>query len=403
MNNNYCVLPWIHIAADTDGSVKPCCIFKGHIKKEDGTNYNLGNDKIEDFFNTSDYISIRENMINNVQTPGCEQCYKIENFGKESKRVLMNRRFADMRPTEILTDAEIQFFDLRFGNLCNLKCRSCQPINSSQLDKQVQDHPELQKFYPYFGYAQTEWYETETFKHNIDSNLKHIKLIYLAGGEPTLIDRTYKFLEDCIKLGYNEKISLIVVSNVTYENDTFTDLIKKFKNVIYYASIDGYKEVQEYLRYPSKWDHIDRNISKLVTNNTDNVSIRFTPTIQITNLSNIVDLFEYGEQFNREHKKSIIQFFVNQLESPSYLNLINLPLDYKKQCWDKINEWVQTKCQYQPETFYDTLKAVEGKCLEDVDYKYNLTQFFEFNDLLDKVQNKKLIDINPDLYKLKYK
>lgn len=401
MNNSFCVLPWLSITVDPDGSVKPCCVYDGHIQKKDGTKYNLGYDKIEDFFNSSDYLLIREKMLNGEEVSGCKQCTQIESYGKESKRVLMNRRFKEsLHQTENFIKPEIQFFDLRFGNLCNLKCRSCMPGNSTQLDKQVQDNPELTKFYPYFGFNITDWYETDIFDHNLNSNVEYLKLVYVAGGEPSLIEKNYKLLQYWIDKGYNKDISLIIVSNATHDNDLFFDLISQFKNVIYYASIDGFKEVQEYLRYPSQWDRIDKNLKKLVAKNAENISIRITPTIQITNLYSITDLFEYCEQINRENDRCAIQIFVNQLENPSFLNLVYLPIEYKKQCWNKIQQWVESKCKYQPQQFHDMLKAVEGKCSKDIDYKEKLKEFFEFNTLLDNCQKYKLFDVNPSLYKL---
>ena len=35
-----------------------------------------------------------------------------------------------------ITD-KIKYFDLRFGNLCNLSCRSCNPTASSQIAKEI--------------------------------------------------------------------------------------------------------------------------------------------------------------------------------------------------------------------------------------------------------------------------
>ena len=34
MNKTFCILPFVHIAADPDGSIKPCCTSFDKIKKE---------------------------------------------------------------------------------------------------------------------------------------------------------------------------------------------------------------------------------------------------------------------------------------------------------------------------------------------------------------------------------
>jgi len=172
MSKSFCIMPWNNVSVDPDGSVKPCCISRDYIKKSDGTKFNLGHDKIEDFYNSPDYIEIRQKMLSGETVPGCSQCTQIESYGKESKRIITNRRFADqLNQTETTVKSDIEYFDLRFGNLCNLKCRSCIPLNSSQLDKQVIEHPKLKKFYHNSNYNINDWYETEIFDSNLFSNL----------------------------------------------------------------------------------------------------------------------------------------------------------------------------------------------------------------------------------------
>ena len=84
-------MPWMNISVDPDGSVKPCCISQQHIKKEDGTAYNLGYDKVEDIVNSPEYVSIRGKMIKGEKIDGCIQCYKVEEYNKtQSKRYLYN-------------------------------------------------------------------------------------------------------------------------------------------------------------------------------------------------------------------------------------------------------------------------------------------------------------------------
>ena len=193
MNKSFCVFPWLNVSADPEGNITPCCISRDTIKKPDGTRYNLGYDKIEDFYNSPDYVEIRRKMLAGETVPGCVQCQQLESYGKESKRIITNRRFSDrLEQTEVIVKPNIEYFDLRFGNLCNLKCRSCMPLNSSQLDKQVLEHPELKKFYDISGYNINDWYETAIFDNKVFSNLENIRLLYITGGEPTLIKKNFE-------------------------------------------------------------------------------------------------------------------------------------------------------------------------------------------------------------------
>jgi hypothetical protein len=127
------------------------------------------------------------------------------------------------------------------------------------------------------------------------------------------------------------------------------------------------------------------------------------PVVQIGNLGNIVDLFEYCENYNRQAGKLVVDIFLNVLENPSYLNLVNLPVEYKIKCWQKIETWVKESCKYQTELFYQQLETVKNKCYTDVDYSKELASFFEFNSIVDNIQQTSLQTVNPELYSLMHK
>ena len=395
---------WNNVSADPAGNIKPCCISRDIIKKPDGTPYNLGRDKIVDFYNSPDYVEIRRKMLAGETVPGCSQCTQIESYGKQSKRIITNRNWPRVTiQTKTVVEPKIEYFDLRFGNLCNLKCRSCMPLNSSQLDNQVKEYPELKQFYRESGFNINDWYETDIFDENLLSNLSHIKFLYITGGEPSLIKKNFELLEKLIATGYSKNISLMVNSNLTNDKTYFFDLLSEFKHTMFLASIDGYGKTQEYLRYPSDWNQIDKNIHKLVNRNADNINLHVSPVVQIGNLNTIIDLFEYCEAFNRNAGKLVIDIFINVLENPSYLNIINLPLDYKIQCWNKIDEWVKTSCKYQNKLFYEQIETIKNKCFTDIDYQKELKTFFEFNQLLDNIQKTDLKTLNPELHSLMHK
>jgi hypothetical protein len=127
------------------------------------------------------------------------------------------------------------------------------------------------------------------------------------------------------------------------------------------------------------------------------------PIIKVGNLDSITELFEYAESFNRDAGKSVVNIYLNILENPKYLNLLYLPLEYKIECWNRIESWVKDKCKYQLPLFHSQLETLKNKCFTEIDYKETLTTFFEFNELLDNVQHTKLVDVNPELYLLRDK
>lgn len=391
----YCVLPWINITVDPDGSIKPCCVSSDTIRKQDGTPYNLGTDTIQDIFNSPDYISIREKMLIGEKVTGCNQCYMHESHGGKSQRLQYNTEFP-YKFTNKVAEVNVKYFDLRLGNLCNLSCRSCSPKNSSQFAKEIKlfQNSGIHKFHNTVEEI-GEWYNTDTFEENIESQLSNIKMIYFTGGEPTIIKKNYEILNSLIEKNVSKNITLKFNSNMTNFNSSFFELIDKFKRVIFLASVDGYGDMQEYLRYPSNWEQVDINIKKLIKKT--NVIIVPTPVVQITNLNKITELFDYFEDFNRQLKYPKILMMPIVLENPKYLDFMYLPKDFKLDCLKKIEDFL-SRCKFQTSLFHNKIGVIRNKCILDSHSIENLSLYKEYNTLLDVNRNQSLEKLNPELY-----
>ncbi len=398
-NKSYCILPWMNISVDPDGYVKPCCVSTQRLP------YNLGHNTLAEIVNSPEMVQLRQDMIDGRLVPGCSECYQQEKYGGRSLRQVhtdtwqfipsVKAKF-DGPTTEIAIGVE--YFDLRFGNMCNLQCRSCTPSNSSQLAKefrqlnipvQVQDNI-------------NDWYQTDTFIENIKSQLDNIKVLYITGGEPTIIEKNFEILEYLIKEGKSQDIILQLNTNLTNIKPRFLDLLSKFKYVILFVSIDGIGSVQEYLRYPSKWTQIDKNLRTLLDLKSDNMIIKPTPVIQNVNLSTIVDLFEYFEGFNRGAGKTVIEIAPIVLNNPKHSDIAYLPLDYKQTHWRAIHAWLDTAIYQTPE-LHTIMNQVKEKCSTLVEYTTELQEFRRQTDIFDNHRSVFLSDINPELYQIVYK
>ncbi len=398
-SKTFCSLPWVNVSVDPDGSVKPCCISNDYITKEDGSKYNLGYDKLEDIYNSRSFIQIREQMLAGEKVQGCTRCYEQEKVSGTSSRLsYMHYAIPDLLTFQ--ENIKIQYFDLRFGNLCNLKCRTCNPTASNQIAKEISEieNKDIGQFWPLQNLDINDWFTTETFRQNIESQIDNVSLLYLTGGEPTLNEENKIFLEKLVKSNRHNKVGIKISTNMTNLNKKFFELLDNFASTVFFASIDGYKEIQEYLRYPSHWDQIDYNVQQVVKNK--KYKLVPTPVIQIGNLNKIVDLFEYFESYNRQAKKLVVKIDPILLEFPEHFNIKYLPLEYKKMCWERIESWYNQKCKYQGPLFKKKLDGIKNKCFEDVDYKLQIQKYKSMNNILDLHRNHHLRDINPELYYL---
>lgn len=393
MDKSFCALPWISIATDTTGNVVPCCVSRQKIRKNE-TNYNLGFDDIHEIYNSKDFVELRRAMLAGELPSGCEECIDCEKYGGISLRQQINSMFTVDDPKEIV-EIKPRYMDVRPGNTCNLRCRSCAPFASSQLAKEVESLRKygISEFHGEYYPPDDIWYNTETFHKNIDFALDTIEEIYLTGGEPSIIQHNIDTLTKLVETGKSKNITISISTNLTNSNYKFFTLLKNFKLVKVYASLDGYRDMQEYLRYPSNWSRIADNltyISKL-----DNVEILVTPVIQITNLNKILDLFKFIKELNETANKKINVFPIN-LENPDYLNMLYLPKAYKVKCYDEIMSWVNT---HQP-GLGSYLDFIGNKANEDVDYQIMLDKFTRYNRLLDTNRGVSLESVNPELVEL---
>ena len=69
---------------NTDGSVKICCAQNEnlHLKKDDGSSFNVANDDIDEVWNSKHMRTIRKKLLNGVQIKECNVCWNAENLKK---------------------------------------------------------------------------------------------------------------------------------------------------------------------------------------------------------------------------------------------------------------------------------------------------------------------------------
>lgn len=416
-NNSCCALPFMHVQSEPDGKIKLCCLAKNYVRDENHKPYNFGSDKIETFFN-SDYMkNIRKDMLNNVQVIDCKGCYDEEAAGGISQRKVYTKEWIEKDPSiqdDILNsenngyyvEPKVKYFDFRFGNMCNLKCRSCGPVNSVQLLKESREiqHPDVKKF---FLYNEREidnindWYQSPMFMENFRNQEQNIRQIYFTGGEPTIIEQNYELLQDLVDSGKASRVSLIFSTNMTNIQERFIKLIEQFERVTFLASCEGYGDVQEYLRFPAKWSVFEKNIKRLAELDPHKTVIMCTPVVQSVNLDKMVDFFYWIETINDSYGYSRVQILPIVLTFPRHLDLEILPLEMKQRSLQKLEEFVEKSPRLRDSIhFMGRMNMIRTKCNNDAFDPEQLKKFRTFTDMLDKHREQSLENVNPELFKL---
>lgn len=347
MNSTYCSLPWTHLASHPDGGVTLCCISDHTNAASRSRNfeplyyYDLNKDKLDNIMNSDFYKKTRLEMLNGIKPKACLRCYQEEDNNVRSKRIEENEKLGfteDMAKAITSVDGTIpvnfKFVELRLGNLCNLKCRTCNPVSSTSWIVPYQKlQQELTFVTNYDRKINSSWTESDEFWTDLFEHSADIQLIYVNGGEPTLVEKHWKYLEELIKRGYNKQITLWYNINMTNLPDKLIDLWKEFKKVQVTCSIDDLYERNDYIRSGSKWSEVVTNLDKIQSYNWIESSV--CQTISWLNVFYVNDFIKYMRQRN-------LHVHMNYVYDPKFLSVQILPTEYKKIILDTckdLNEW----------------------------------------------------------------
>lgn len=428
MSSTFCPLPWIHLATRPDGDIRLCCTSNasgagttdnkvaGLITK-DGNRMNLREHTIDEVWNSDFMKQTRLQMLNGQIPNSCQKCFKEESLGITSKRnwetlVWSERLDLDSIIAKTGDDGSlpvnIPYFDLRLGNVCNLKCVMCSPHDSSSWIKDWKlQSPKYkneilvhdQNWDPTTDYT---WYKKSSFIESMKDQSANIKELYFAGGEPLLIPEHYNILEFMIAEGHAKNCVLRYNSNGTEISEKLLDIWTKFKSVKFNFSIDAYGDKNDYIRYPSKWDLITKNI-QLLDDTPETITVNIACAVQALNICYLDELVEWklSQNFKKinpmSHGAGLIGMHLVYL--PSYLNVRVLPEKIKKMASERIKKFTETIKSHQfnndPYGKQRWLGLVDY--MNDEDWSHKLPAMTEYLEITDQTRETDFRSIFPEL------
>lgn len=329
---NFCLLPFVHKAIDSNGDYKPCCVSDPH-KTETGQVANINFIPLDEFVKTKEIENFKQQFRDNQRSELCSSCWSVDDHGGEShrKRVMtffMNKSWDDgqselykkfdfffnNQATWEDVSAELEKIDVPFdleiepGTTCNFKCHFCGPYASSswQADQKVlygTSEAEVSKFTKMGHWA----LDSELWNSEVMFNSRRF---HFMGGEPMLIDAHFKFLR---KLSEREDAKRIIISYNTNASKlppqyALDGVYNKFKTNRVAFSIDAIGDRFHYQRYPGNWEEAEQNIKTWVTSIPNCIEAKIDPGWSILNLLYMGELFLWADNFKVSNKLSNIQF-----------------------------------------------------------------------------------------------
>lgn len=345
-SKTFCVLPFMHIATNPGGSYRLCCNSNpnnNQIKDENGKPFKIFKHDVEEVWNSEHYKKIRKQFIDGEMPSTCERCYREEDSGIRSPRAGFNEKWwtDDVIVAEDIP-VDIRYIDLRLGNLCNLKCRMCNPWASSIWVKDWNEVVPTAKLAPSdpinddtlaYMKVMTEWPDYKKTELNFQDISHTVEEIYLTGGEPTLAVSQYKLLDYCIENNLAKNIRLKYNTNLTNIPPKMIEYWADFKRVQLNCSIDAVGERDRYIRYPSNWKKVEQNFDAL--SKLPNVNIQIHCTVQALNICVLHELLDFAGSRGLEGD----QVYLNILNHPSCLNIRVLPMELKNMAANSLAEY----------------------------------------------------------------
>ena len=337
-SKTFCIYPWIHLHAYPTGEAYPCC----HAEMKPGVVGNCRTNTLEEIWNDLPMRGLRQSMLSETPHDACTRCYEQEQSGFFSGRKSANKHHGHhvkrVNKTGVdgsVTQFEMTYWDIRFSNLCNLKCRSCGHIFSSQW---YQDQAKLagptwklnNSVLNYAGRTEGDMWS------QLEPHLDYVEQIYFAGGEPLLMEEHYRILQELVQRGRTD-VRLIYNTNFTHtdlKGQSVFEYWKQFDSVAVGASLDGMGAYSEYIRKGTDWAQVEAN-RRLMLEICPEVDFYISPTLSILNAWHLPDFHRSWTQQGLIRAQDLN---VNILQDPLHYRIDIAPAEYKKRIEAKYRE-----------------------------------------------------------------
>ncbi|MGV3579485.1 twitch domain-containing radical SAM protein [Brevundimonas sp.] len=406
-SGTFCAAPWVHFLTTPDGGVLPCCMGKKAILDDEGEGANVRRTDPAAIWNGSDFKRIRQALLDGETLPHCVTCLDYEAMGHTSYRKKFNaeyfgeeggalrKSFLDRvpDPADPVTADKPIFFDIRLGNICNLKCRMCGPNLSSQIEKDKVATAWIDAKHTSIGANVDDWPEAYDLLGQLKDFVVDSIYLELIGGEPTLNQTHITMLEHLVDSGLSSGIDVLMISNLTNINDRIYELLSQFRNVTVQFSVEAVGPVNDYIRSPAKWAVTSK---RLLDTRDRHPKIWFgiSPTFQAYNALDITDLFDWCVANDLPFGTGNILLF------PNWLSVLVLPQEIRTLAAERVRTWMERN-PLEPgaasglEAFISYLLDESKTATEE-----QIREFVVYTNDLDWTRNQSIRDSLPELYEL---
>jgi len=371
MNNTYkkplCMNPFEGLIVEAHGGAKPC---PPYLPKSADIN-------IFNYHTHHEILELQKAHLEDQELPyGCRVCKtNEEKYGSSLRfsKPIKNKDYniGDFNNGSILIST---------SNSCNLKCLPCSYSSFPRLRELIEikilstEHD--------MGHFEISQQNREEVLNLIEKY--NYTTVSILGGEPFYDKVTFNFINDLIQRGWSKNLTLYFTTNATHIDSKKIEKIQNnFKHFEIDCSIDGVSKVNDYLRYPSRWDQILTGINTLRSLN--------QPFNVRTAFSNLA-LLRYPDLILWCLDNNIENIYLCSVDNPEIMNPQRLPIGLsdhlrrKYELLQNLNINDITKMSIQAATGY-------ANNLDETGFSESL-EFFKRHD---QHRGNKLLEVFPEL------
>lgn len=245
-----------------------------------------------------------------------------------------------------------------------------------------------------------QWFQDDKFIINdLLYKIDNVVKINFIGGEPLLIKEVRSIMEYLISRGVAKNITLSMTTNGTIVDDEWCDLAAQFKTAVIAVSLDGFANVNDYIRYPSRWDSIEPNIARLKC--IQNSYVYINMTVQAYNMLHVSALARYCEEMDLDLRYHF-------LEIPNHLSCLVMPREARIAAAQKMRNFAMANAHDTTARVHRTMYISEtilelAAILEENDKPADpklLSDFMIFTNDLDADRCQDFASVNGELKEL---
>lgn len=400
-NPHVCISPWTKadlMIGKHRAIAQPCCNFQTR--------------KLYKPFSTDVIKELQTKMTNGVMPKECFLCARDEAKGLMSERMkyLVNYSLEELKEFE--RTRELPFFAIgsKFSNLCNLGCRSCNPVSSSLWSK-IYEEPSTIELETDITEMPEYWQNLEKICQEQLENKGSKRITFHPKGGETMVQPGFRrVLEWFIERGYNKTLDgIVITTNFTSLQKRMLDLLDQFNQVTFDGSIDSVGKNYHYVRWPEHFTTIEKNLETLLQLLQKNHQLGYpkyifliTITWSLNNIWYAQDVLDYWYDWSLRNDMEWLRIETINLYEPLHLVIDTIPHPYRSNLISFLENILEHKILKNENQsvlknyFYHLLNALKNDTLINEEQFINYLKKTADGDLRNNVRMKdynKLYDL----------